>query len=115
FGFLLVGLRGGNLWARFWLLGMKVLLNGTFTVRRALIAGFLMGLCFGVSMKTSLLLISTLIGGLLTLVFVGREQLGIGWGQVLGALAAFFATALIVPATIMATFALYGVWPQFRY
>jgi hypothetical protein len=30
-------------------------------------------------------------------------------------LAAFFASALIVPATIMAAFALYGIWPQFRY
>ena len=115
YAFSSVEFRADNLWAPLWLLCMTVLLNGTFTVRRALIAGFLMGLCFGVSMKTSLLLISTLIGGLLTLVFVGREQLGIGWGQVLGALAAFFAAALIIPATIMGAFALYGVWPQFRY
>ncbi len=51
----------------------------------------------------------------MTLIFVGRERLGIGWRQILGALAAFFTTALIVPATIMAGFALYGIWPQFRY
>ena len=51
----------------------------------------------------------------MTLIFVGRERLGIGWGQILGALAAFFASAVIVPATIMAAFALYGIWPQFRY
>ena len=51
----------------------------------------------------------------MTLIFVGRTRLGIGWGQILGALAGFFATALIVPATIMAAFALYGIWPQFRY
>jgi hypothetical protein len=94
---------------------MSVLLGGALTVRRALIAGFLMGLCFGVSMKTLLLVMSTLIGGSMTLIFVGRERLGIGWGQILGALAAFFASALIVPATIMAAFALYGIWPQFRY
>src|SRR5437762_2891375 len=94
---------------------MVVLLNGALTMRRALIAGFLMGLCFGVSMKTSLLGMSTVIGGSMTLIFVGRERLGIGWRQILGALTAFFATALIVPATIMAAFALYGIWPQFRY
>jgi len=94
---------------------MSVLLGGALTMRRALIAGFLMGLCFGVSMKTLLLVMSTLIGGSMTLIFVGRERLGIGWGQILGALAAFFASALIVPATIMAAFALYGIWPQFRY
>src|SRR5437016_8503538 len=66
-------------------------------------------------MKTLLLIMSTLFGGSLTLIFVGRERLGIGWRQILGALAAFFASALIVPATIMAAFALYGIWPQFRY
>src|SRR5438105_7942479 len=66
-------------------------------------------------MKTVLLVMSTVVGGSMTLIFVGREALGIGWGRILGALAAFFATALIVPATIMAAFALYGIWPQFRY
>ena len=84
-------------------------------MRRAPIAGFLMGLCFGVSMKTLLLVMSNLIGGSVTLILVGREPLGIGWGRNLGALAAFFASALSVPATIMAAFAFYGIWPQFRY
>jgi Dolichyl-phosphate-mannose-protein mannosyltransferase len=110
-----VEFRTDNLWAPLWLLCLSVLLSGALTMRRALIAGFLMGLCFGVSMKTLLLVMSILIGGVLTLIFVGRERLGIGWRQILGALAAFFASALIVPATIMAAFALYGIWPQFRY
>ncbi len=115
YAFCSVEFRTDNLWAPLWLLCMVVLLNGALTMRRALIAGFLMGLCFGVSMKTSLLVMSTVIGGSMTLIFVGRERLGIGWGQILGALSGFFATALIVPATIMAAFALYGIWPQFRY
>src|SRR6516165_11346934 len=110
-----VEFRTDNLWAPLWLLCVVVLLNGALTMRRALISGFLMGLCFGVSMKTLLLVMSTLMGGSMTLIFVCRERLGIGWGQILGALAAFFASALIVPATIMAAFALYGIWPQFRY
>src|SRR6266481_3332293 len=110
-----VEFRTDNLWAPLWLLCMSVLLNRALTMRRALIAGFLIGLCFGVSMKTLLLVMSILIGGFVTLIFVGRERLGIGWGQILGALAAFFASALIVPATIVAAFALYGIWPQFRY
>jgi len=66
-------------------------------------------------MKTVLLLMSAVVGGSMTLMFVGCERLDIGWRQILGALAAFFATALIVPGTIMAAFALYGVWPQFHY
>jgi len=115
YAFCSVEFRTDNLWAPLWLLCMSVLLGGALTTRRALIAGFLMGLCFGVSMKTSLLVMSTVIGGSMTLIFVGRERLGIGWRQILGALTAFFATALIVPATIMAAFALYGIWPQFRY
>ena len=115
YAFCSVEFRTDNLWAPLWLLCMLVLLGGTLTMRRALIAGFLMGLCFGVSMKTVLLLMSTVIGGSMTLIFVGRERLGIDWRQILGALTAFLATALIVPATIMAAFALYGIWPQFRY
>src|SRR6266436_3494115 len=115
YAFCSVEFRADNLWAPLWLLCMSVLLNRALTMRRALIAGFLIGLCFGVSMKTLLLLMSILIGGVLTLIFVGRKRLGIGWRQILGALAAFFASALIVPATIMAAFTLYGIWPQFRY
>jgi hypothetical protein len=115
YAFCSVEFRTDNLWAPLWLLCLSMLLGGTLTMRRALIAGFLMGLCFGVSMKTLLLVMSTLIGGSMTLIFVGRERLGIGWGRIFRALAAFFASALIVPATIMAAFALYGIWPQFRY
>ena len=115
YAFCSVEFRTDNLWAPLWLLCLSVLLGGGLTTRRALIAGLLMGLCFGVSMKTLLLVMSTLIGGSMTLIFVGRERLGIGWGRIFRALAAFFASALIVPATIMAAFALYGIWPQFRY
>src|SRR4051812_46013580 len=115
YAFCSVEFRTDNLWAPLWLLCMVVLLSGALTMRRALMAGFLMGLCFGVSMKTVLLLMSTVVGGSMTLLFVGRERLRIHWRQILGALAAFFAAALIVPGTMMAAFALYGVWPQFRY
>jgi Dolichyl-phosphate-mannose-protein mannosyltransferase len=115
YAFCSVEFRTDNLWAPLWLLCILVLLSGALTMRRALIAGFLMGLCFGVSMKTMLLLMSTVVGGSMTLIFVGRERLGISWRQVLGALTAFLAMTLIVPATIMAVFAFYGVWPQFRY
>jgi Dolichyl-phosphate-mannose-protein mannosyltransferase len=110
-----VEFRTDNLWAPLWLLCIWVLLNGALTMRRALIAGLLMGLCFGVSMKTLLLAMSTLVGGSATLIFVGRERLGIARGQILGASAAFFASALIVPATIAGAFAIYGIWAQFRY
>jgi len=92
YAFCSVEFRTDNLWAPLWLLSVLVLLGGALTMRRALIAGFLMGLCFGVSMKTVLLLMSTAIGGSMTLVFVGRERLGIGWRQILGAVTAFSMT-----------------------
>src|SRR5437762_9127776 len=84
YAFCSVEFRTDNLWAPLWLLCVAVLLNGALTMRRALISGFLMGLCFGVSLKTSLLVMSILIGGVLTLILVGRERLGIGRGQNLG-------------------------------
>ncbi|MFL6505353.1 MAG: ArnT family glycosyltransferase [Candidatus Udaeobacter sp.] len=115
YAFCSVEFRTDNLWAPLWLLCVVVLLSGRLTIRRALIAGFLMGLCFGVSMKTVLLLMSTVAGGSMTLIFVGRERLGITWRQILSASTAFLAMTLIVPATIIAAFAFYGVWPQFRY
>jgi hypothetical protein len=115
YAFYSVEFRTDNIWAPLWLLCIAVLLNGALTVRRALSSGFLMGLCFGVSMKTSLLLMSILIGGLLTLIFVGRKRLGIGLGRIFRALAAFCVSAFIVPAAIAGAFALCGIWPQFRY
>jgi len=115
YAFCSVEFRTDNLWAPLWLLCIAVLLNGALTMRRALISGFLMGFCFGVSLKTSLLVMSILIGGVLTLIFVGRKRLGIGWGRIFRALAASCASALIVPAAIAGAFALYGIWPQFRY
>src|SRR2546428_4042321 len=42
--------RTDNLWTPTWLLCVTVLIRGTITVRRALVAGLLFGLCFGVSM-----------------------------------------------------------------
>jgi hypothetical protein len=115
YAFCSVEFRTDNLWAPLWLLCMVVLLNGALTMRRALISGFLMGFCFGVSLKTSLLVMSILVGGVVTLIFVGRKRLGISWGRIFRALAAFCVSALIVPAAIAGAFALYGIWPQFRY
>lgn len=115
YAFYSVEFRTDNLWAPLWLLCMAVLLNGALTMRRALVSGLLMGLCFGVSMKTSLLLMSILIAGLLTVIFVGRKRLDIGWARIFRALAAFCVSALIVPAAIAGAFALCGIWPQFRY
>src|ERR1700730_1266771 len=44
--------RTDNLWTSIWLLCVLALVGGAITFRRWLVAGLLLGLCFGVSMKS---------------------------------------------------------------
>ena len=107
--------RTDNLWAPLWLLCIAVLLGGAMNVRRAMVAGLLFGFCFGISMKSSLLLLSIFVATVIALLLVGREQLGKSWAQLIRCAATFLGTTLLVPATIMIFFALKGVWRDFRY
>src|ERR1700756_3654504 len=74
--FISVEFRTDNLWAPLWLLCVTVLVGGPLTVSRAVVAGFLLGLCFGVSMKSVLFLYSIAVAAPLSLFLVGRERLG---------------------------------------
>src|SRR5207253_9354084 len=56
--------RTDNLWTPLWMLCVATLVCGEMTTRRAAIAGLLLGLCFGISMKSILFLVS-IIGSLL--------------------------------------------------
>lgn len=107
--------RTDNLWAPLWLLTVVVLLEGKFTMRRVVVAGFLLGLCFGVSMKSVLLLASLLVGAALAFAFIGPQRLGLSWAQLLRLLGAFVATAAIVPGIVIAAFVAAGQWHSFRY
>jgi hypothetical protein len=107
--------RPDNVWAPLWLLCITVLVSGALTVRRALVAGLLLGLCFGVSMKSTLFVVSLLAAGAVMLFLVGGNKPGQSWLHLARCGAAFFAAILIVPGVIMAFFALKGVWPQLRY
>ncbi|MFN2475939.1 MAG: ArnT family glycosyltransferase [Chthoniobacterales bacterium] len=107
--------RTDNLWAPLCLLTMLLLLEGRLTARRAAAGGVVLGLCFGVSMKSVLLLISILVGAGLTLAFVRPARLGIAVSTPFRLLAAFLTSSLIVPAIIISAFVLAGVWEPFRY
>jgi hypothetical protein len=107
--------RTDNLWAPLWLLCITVLVTGPLTVRRALAAGLLLGLCFGVSMKSILLLLSIAVAVLLTLLLVGRRNLALSWSHLARCIAAFVVSTAIIPATIMIFFAFKGIWRDFRY
>ena len=107
--------RTDNLWAPLWLLCITVLVTGPLTARRALPAGLLLGLCFGVSMKSILFLLSIALAALLTLLLVGRRNLALSWTHLVQCIAAFVVSTATIPATIMIFFAFKGIWRDFRY
>lgn len=110
-----VEFRTDNLWAPLWLLCILVLLRGPLTLRRASGAGLLMGCCFGVSMKTTILFLSLITGAALTFLLMGKARRKLSWAHLAWCSGAFFLCTLAVPGIIMTGFALGGVWPQFRY
>jgi len=97
------------------LLCITVLVTGPLTVRRALVAGLLLGLCFGVSMKSILFLLSIAVAALLTLLLVGGRNLALSWTHLVQCIAAFVVSTATIPATIMIFFASKGLWRDFRY
>jgi hypothetical protein len=107
--------RTDNLWAPLWLLCVVALIDGPLNTRRALVAGLLLGLCFAISMKSVLLLLSILAAALMAVLLVGRERLGPSWSNLIRWAAIFLAATAVVPVTIMIFFAIKGVWPDFRY
>jgi hypothetical protein len=110
-----VEFRPDNVWASLWLLCITVLITGSLTVRRALAAGLLLGLCFGTSMKSVLFLFSIALAAPTTLLLVGRQRLGYSWSHLMLCAGAFVVSAAIVPAVVMVFFAIRGVWRDFRY
>src|ERR1700730_10041560 len=107
--------RTDNLWTAIWLLCVTVLVGGSITIRRWLVAGILLGLCFAVSMKSTLLLLAVLVNAPLAFALVDGKELDKRWLYFLECAAVFLAAAVVVPVVIMIFFALKGVWPEFRY
>jgi hypothetical protein len=107
--------RPDGLWAAIWLLCMTILLRESFSARRALVAGVLLGFCFGVSMKSSLLLISLLASAVLTLLLANRQRAIESFPHLARCATAFLVGTALVPTTIMIFFALKGLWHDFQY
>src|SRR6184192_1514691 len=107
--------RTDNLWAPLWLLCIVTLISGPLTVARGLVTGLLLGLCFGISMKSALLLLMLLMSAPVALFLVGRKQLGQSWSHLARCTKAFFAATALVPAVIAGAFAVAGLWRNFRY
>lgn len=114
--------RPNNLWSPLWLLCIAVLIGGAMTVRRALIAGLLLGLCFGLSMKSTVFLFSLLVSAVLILAITPQKLRDACSAEasrrrvhIVQCAAAFLVTTAVVPLIIMLFFALHGLWPEFRY
>jgi len=107
--------RTDNLWAPLWLLILVILLAGSITIQRSLWAGLLLGLCFGISMKSVLFLLSILTGGALVLVFLRTKKYAISPGHLARCVAVFFVSTALIPGIIIAAFAFNGLWEPFRY
>ena len=111
--FISLEFRTDNVWAPLWLLCMTVLVSGSFSVSRMLVAGVFLGLCFAVSPKSVLFLISLGIAAPLSLFLVHGRKVRATWGHVCGC-AAFLAATFVIPATIITFFGLKGVGQEFR-
>lgn len=107
--------RTDNAWAPLWLLCVLTIVEEGFTTRAAWTSGILLGLCFGISMKTTLLLLSLGTSATLSLWMVSPDRLGLNWKYLAGWAARFLVAAASVPSIIMLAFAYRGVWRQFRY
>src|ERR1700719_94912 len=107
--------RTDNLWLSFWLLSVAVLVTGKLNPRRALVAGLLLGFCFGISMKSILFLISLSIGATLTITLDGGKGLRTAFTRLLHCGGAFLIGTVLVPATIIIFFTVKGLWHDFRY
>jgi hypothetical protein len=113
--FISLEFRTDNLWAPLWLLCIVALISGALTVARGLVAGILLGLCFGISMKSAVLLLMLLLSAPIALFLVGRKQLGQSWSHLARCTTALFAATALVPGVIAGAFAVAGLWHNFRY
>lgn len=113
--FLSLEFRTDNLWSPLWLLCVVVLLTGPLTIPRAAAAGFLMGCCFGISMKTTLLFLSLGVAAVGTCFLYLSRGGKLPWPHLARCGAAFLFPAFLIPGGIIGGFAFAGIWPQFRF
>ena len=100
--------RTDNLWTAIWIAVLVVLIGGELTRRRTFCVGLLLGCAMGTSLKTTLLLLTLLIAGVITEVLVNRRR---RFAVVLPALAGL----VIVPLALALFFAASHAWDALVY
>jgi hypothetical protein len=107
--------RTDNLWTPLWLGALATLVCGNFTRWRAFAGGLLLGFCFTVSMKTSLLCAVLALTAFLAPLVVARR---VAWAALVRTCAAIwpvFVGMVIAPAILVSCFAAVGAWEPFWY
>jgi hypothetical protein len=106
--------RTDNLWSLLWFLCLLEIVADPFTLRSFTVGGLLLGLCFAVSMKTTLMLTAILLAMGIAIALIGWRRLALTPRRLGTGAAAFITYAAIVPLVVIAFFAASGVWSQFQ-
>lgn len=107
--------RPDNAWVLLWYLCLIVIVTDPLAVRSYLVSGLLLGLAFGVSMKSTLMLLTTVLAWGIAAALVGWRRLGLTSKKLVVAAAVFAGCTAVVPLVVTAFFATKGVWADFRY
>lgn len=107
--------RTDVLWAALWLVSWTVALSGKFSPRRAVCCGVLVGAAMMVSLKTSLLLVSVVVGGAILLLARGVRPTLPQWREALLHTLAFAGGFAVLPASVLAFFAGQGALDDLWY
>lgn len=108
-------IRPDDLWAPLWLLAILCLTQRPLLKRNAFFAGLAVGACFATSMKTIALAISLLIAGVSLLVVKVSRREKMGGDRLLYLFLTFLLGVGVLPATVVAFFALKGALPNLYY
>jgi hypothetical protein len=100
--------RTDDLWTTLWLAAVCIAVTGPLRGRRAWYFGLVMGACFAVSMKTTLLLLAMGVAGLGILTLHALSRRGSAVGPLLKTLGLIVAGILVVPGILIAFFAAHG-------
>ncbi|MGC3988423.1 MAG: glycosyltransferase family 39 protein [Chthoniobacteraceae bacterium] len=107
--------RTDDLWMVMWMLCVLFALQRPFTPMAALRLGLAIGASFGTSMKTTLLLLSLVAGGLGTLLLYWKSFRLPAASWLVSRATALIAGGLIIPVALVIFFASHGALKEFYY
>jgi 4-amino-4-deoxy-L-arabinose transferase-like glycosyltransferase len=107
-------------WAALWLIALAILIDGNLTPKRLFAAGFVFGVLFAVSMKSTFLLFDLLLAGTAAWLLPfgkGKAKLSdaTSFSYIVACVLASIGGALIVPILWVGFFAFKGALPQMYY